>query len=552
MKNFLATLLCSFLLYTFTLAQETTVGLISYDISQAYQGYTLIYPHNQSSVFLLDNCGEIVHEWVDDDTFRPGNSAYLLEDGTLARAKRNADISMDAIWAGGGGEIIELVSWDNEILWSYTLNNEEERLHHDFSVMPNGNFLVIAWERITNEEAIAAGRDSMLLNQIDLWPDFVREINPSNDEIVWEWRSWDHLIQDFDSTKANYGNVAEEFRKIDVNFDTRDGASDWMHINALDYNPMLDQIMLSVPYFNEIWIIDHSTTTEQAMTDRGGRSNHGGDLLYRLGNPETYRRSDIGEQILFGQHDAHWANSFLPENHPDFGKLVCFNNNNPGGYSSIEIFESEWNMYTSDYETFDNSFPPYEFTNTITHPDTFALSSSGLSSAQILPNGNLLACSGRFGYIVEMTPNQEIVWEYIVPRMGTMEVEQGTVLSINNNLTFRAFKYPEDYSAFDGKDLSSKGFIELNPIEDYCNRLVATSTPEETFSMLYPNPANDMVHLTWDSGRIIDIEVFDLVGRKRIHEKGNGGMKYLDISDLEPNIYFIRIDDKKAMRLIKN
>ena len=242
----------------------------------------------------------------------------------------------------------------------------------------------------------------------------------------------------------------------------------------------------------------------------------------------------------------------MPDNHPDFGKLVCFNNNNPGGYSSIEIFESQWNMYISDYETFDNSFPPYEFTNTITHPDTFALSSSGLSSAQILPNGNILACSGRFGYIVEMTPDQDIVWEYIVPRNGTMEVEQGTVLTINNNLTFRAFKYPEDYSAFEGRDLSSKGFLELNPIEDFCNRLVDTSTPEESFSMLYPNPANDMVHLTWDSGRIIDIEVFDLVGRKRIHEKGNGGMKYLDISDLEPNIYFIRIDDKKAMRLIKN
>lgn len=552
MKKFLASLVCSTLLYTLAFAQEPTVGLISYDITQAYQGFTLLYPSNQSSVFLINNCGEIVNEWDDDENFRPGNTAYLLADGTLAKAKRDADSNQDPIWAGGGGDIIELRSWDNELLWSYSLNTDQARLHHDFRVKPDGNILMLSWEVITNEDAIAAGRDPATLNQGELWPDFIQEINPENDSIVWEWHVWDHIVQDFDSTKANYGSVSENFRKIDVNFDTNNGRSDWIHGNALDYNPNLDHVMLSVPHFNEIWIIDRTTTTEQARTDRGGRSNHGGDLIYRVGNPAAYKRADAGDQILFFQHDAHWSNQFLPQSHPDFGRLVAFNNRQPGGYSSIEIFDSEWSMYISDYETFNNSFPPYEFENTITHPDTFALNSSGLSSAQILPNGNIMACSGRFGYTVELTPDQEIVWEYITPRMGTNEVEQGTMLGMNDNLTFRTFKYPEDYSAFDGRDLSPKGHIELNPILDWCNRLVSTSTPEESFAMVYPNPANNMVHLTWDSGKIIDIEVYDLLGRKHIQEKGNGGMKYLDISDLEPNIYFIKIDDKQAMRLIKH
>jgi len=507
------------------ISQDITVGLLSYDISRTYQGYTLIYPHNQSSVFLLNNCGEVVNEWDDEDDFRPGNTAYLLADGTLARAKRPASITNDAIWAGGGGAIIELLTWDNELIWSYELNNENARLHHDFKVMPSGNILMLAWERITNAEAISAGRDSTKLNQIDLWPDYIFEVDPSNDSIVWEWHVWDHLIQDFDSTKNNFGVVSDFPELINLNWDTSNGAADWMHSNALDYNEELDHIMLSVPTFNEIWIIDHSTTTSQAASSVGGRSNHGGNLLYRVGNPATYNRADAGEQILYYQHDAHWVNEFIPDAHPQFGNIVCFNNRQPGGYSSIEIFPSEWNMYTVDYDKFQGSWPPYQFDNTITHPDTFALNSSGLSSAQLLPNGNLLACSGRFGYLVELTPDNEVVWEYITPRMGTQEVEQGTMLEMNDNLTFRAFKYPIDYSAFDDKDLTPKGFIELNPVEDWCQRLVSTNTPIINQTLL-----NGILH-------------------KKV--KGNGGMIYVDISDLKSNIYFIKASNGFTLRLIK-
>ncbi len=49
---------------------QNSVGLISYDITQSFQGYSLIYPHNQANVYLIDNCGEIVHSWTDEDDFR--------------------------------------------------------------------------------------------------------------------------------------------------------------------------------------------------------------------------------------------------------------------------------------------------------------------------------------------------------------------------------------------------------------------------------------------------------------------------------------------------
>ena len=37
--------------------------------------------------------------------------------------------------------------------------------------------------------------------------------------IVWQWRAWDHLIQDYDPSKPDYGVVADHPEKIDINGD---------------------------------------------------------------------------------------------------------------------------------------------------------------------------------------------------------------------------------------------------------------------------------------------------------------------------------------------
>lgn len=550
MKLNFFTILALLLSFSNVQAQETTVGLLSYNAPKSYEGYTLIYPHNQPNVYLLDMCGEIVHVWEDDIDFRPGNTAYLRPDGSLIKTKRPSSIAGDPIWAGGGGAIVEIRSWDNELLWSFEMNDENFRLHHDIAPMPNGNILMLAWERKTGAEAQALGRLPELLNQVDMWPDFVFEINPTTDEIVWEWHVWDHLIQDVDETKPDFGVISEHKELVNINYDDNEGKADWMHTNALDYNAELDQIMLSVPTFNEIWVIDHSTTTEQAAGHNGGLTNHGGDLIYRVGNPAAYGKGDVGEQILFYQHDAHWANEFLPPTHPHAGDIVVFNNRVGEDFSTIETFTSSWEMYITDYEAFNGAFPPFEFENTITHPNPQALYSTGLSSAQLLPNGNTLACSGRFGYLVELTPNNEIVWEYKTPLLAGAAVEQGTELEINNNLTFRAFRYPIDYEAFAGRDLTPQGYIEQNPVEDYCQRLVSVSMPDLYSFDIYPNPATDRVQITWDTGEALNITIYDLLGRVVKTAKGYGGMLYLDVSDLDANLYFLDLENYQTLKLV--
>src|SRR5205823_7110527 len=154
-------------------------------------------------------------------------------------------------------------------------------------------------------------------------------------EVVWEWLIWDHLIQDHDSSKANYGDVAKHPERIDLNFGEGEGLAPlfaqkdgldklrsigyvrsppgrnqpynpgWTHLNSVAYNPELDQIVLSALGFSEVWIIDHSTTTAEAAGHSGGRRGKGGGLLYRWGNPRAYRAGSNTDQQLFGQHAAH-------------------------------------------------------------------------------------------------------------------------------------------------------------------------------------------------------------------------------------------------------
>jgi hypothetical protein len=77
------------------------------------------------------------------------------------------------------------------------------------------------------------------------------------------WHLTDHLVQDFDATKPSYNSIATNPQLVNINYNASATNSDWIHLNSIDYNPQLDQILLSSHNFDEIWIIDHSTTTSQ-------------------------------------------------------------------------------------------------------------------------------------------------------------------------------------------------------------------------------------------------------------------------------------------------
>ena len=541
-------ILWSCLIAISTIAQNT-VGVLSFEADKVSEGYNLIYPNNQPDVFLLNNCGEIVHKWEDDIEFRPGNIAYLRTDGSLVKCKRHFIAVNDPIWAGGGGAIVEIRAWDNSLLWSFEQNDETKRLHHDIAPMPNGNILMISWELKSEEEAIEAGRDPATLSSNQLWPDYVLEVNPTTDEVVWEWHAWDHLIQDFDPTKANYGNVAAHPELIDINWATENGVADWMHSNSIDYNEELDQILLSVPTFNEVWIIDHSTTTEEAAGHSGGQSGKGGDLLYRWGNPAAYRAATSAEQTLFYPHDIHWIDDPLSTDSPYFGQLAVFNNRVDPSFSTVNIFAPPFDPNTNEYTLNGNQWGPEEFTLTAQHPIPEKLFSTTVSSVQLLPNDNLLICSGRKGYSFELTPENEVVWEYITPFDGPNPVIQGDSSTINN-LTFRFKRYPSNYMAFEGRDLSPQGFVEFNPDTTFCDFLLTPIAEQEIPSIhIFPNPAQEILWIETPALEPFDLKIRSILGQLVYHSDSFLSTQ-ITVSDWTRGVYVVYLNGKAVQKLV--
>jgi hypothetical protein len=183
------------------------------------------------------------------------------------------------------------------------------------------------------------------------------------------------------------------------------------------YNAELDQIALTVHAFSEVWIIDHSTTTAEAATSKGGRSGKGGDLLYRWGNPGAYRAGTVKKQTLFSPHYSHW----IPKGCPGAGHLILFNNGlrRPDGmYSSVEelvLPVDEKGRYSRKAGT---TFGPEKPVWSYTAPKKTDFFSMIISGAKRLPNGNTLVCSGVSGIVFEVTPQKEVVWKYVNSARG--------------------------------------------------------------------------------------------------------------------------------------
>lgn len=444
----------------------------------ASPGYVLYAPLMSDTTYLIDSDGLVVHRWI--GRYGPEGSVYLLDNGHLLRGAR---VESNVFSGGGTGGLIEEFLWDGELVWSFPFATDDHMSHHDIAPLPNGNVLAIAWERKTAEEARAAGRRPDLVPEQGLWPDKVVEIEPARPEggaIVWEWRVWDHRIQNVDAKLPHYGEPAANPHRIDMNgdgepeevdpekleqlkalgyvskdTDAADLSSDLLHTNAVAYNAKLDQIALSTPRFNEIWILDHSTTTDEAAGSRGGRWGRGGDLLYRWGNASTYDRDENVPRQLFGQHDVRW----IPEGLPGAGHLTIFNNDVPGPekqeYSTVLEIEPPVDAQGRYVVPESGPFGPTEPVWRYEAPGVFH--SNFISGAQRLENGNTLICQGKDGRFFEVTPGGEIVWEYWTPYSGTVTLADGSQPQpVRNNTyaVFRASKIPPDHPALAGRTLA--------------------------------------------------------------------------------------------------
>jgi hypothetical protein len=447
-------------------AQNQTVGVFE-NTGEALNGYTLFSPN--TNTYLIDNCGKLINSWP--SLYKAGSSVYLLGDGSLLRACR---IQHPVFSAGGSGGRIEKTDWYGNLLWAYNFSDSSYHQHHDFTAMSNGNLLVLCWEYKDFSESILAGRDSSSMIDNELWPTYIVEIEPigyDSINIVWEWHLWDHLVQDYDSTKQNYGIVSENPHKLNVNFYSGNGKNDWVHANSIDYNETLDQIVISSRTLSEFYVIDHSTSTSEAATSIGGIRGKGGDFLYRWGNPIAYDSTLTNHQQLIGQHNVHWIKDGLL----DEGKFMLFNNGQSRGYSSVEIISAPVDQNGDYFLGSNNVFGPDSSEWIYTEDPLSDFYSSYISGAQRLENGNTLICDGAHGTFFEINQNKEKVWKYVNPVLNTYTLSQEDTIPITQNgwgnATFRSTKYPMNFPGFDNKDMTPFSSLELNPYLDSCSMI---------------------------------------------------------------------------------
>lgn len=427
---------------SFLSAYEAIVGptgVLRYDKDNSYGGYTLISPMGSRTVYLIDMEGYLVHTW--ETEFTPGYYAILLENGNLLRGatQRGAPAPI-----GGAAGLVQEIDWDGNVVWEYKLLTENEVHHHCFARMPNGNTLLLAWERKSTDEFIAKGRDPKKIPvtgpgfggsyQNDFWVDFVREVNTAG-ETVWEWHVWDHL-----------GTGPYQY---DINYTLRDtmsgnsGIYDWTHFNSVEYIPDNDQVLLSSRNFSEFYVIDHKT----------------GKMVYRWGNKSAYGQGEApsflnnGDQKMFGNHNA----TYLGRN-----RFLIFDNGSerPEGNRSAVL---EVDARTGNIE--------WQYTA----PTSNSFYTARQGGAQRLPNGNTFITSANSGHLFEVTQDKQVVWDYVSPFTGQDQISCFLGTGSAFNMIHRAYRYGADYPGLKDKDLSERKPLAKSCPEFY--KVYKTDTP---------------------------------------------------------------------------
>ena len=488
-KRLIATVIGVFLAVTLntTYAFEAFYGdteLNYYDKTKAYKGYTLFRPYSGPLSYLVDMEGNVINTW-------PSNvqNPQLLENGSLfGRSSKD-------VYTG----VVER-NWAGDIVWEHYEKRENYHPHHDhvrtFNPKLNAyTTMYIANKDLTHEECIDAGCDpSLSRDYSSAQMDTIVEVD-MNGNIVWEWRFIDHVVQDIDPTKKNYvgkgKTIADYPGRLNLNWGSP-VKRDWLHCNSMDYNKDLDQCVIN-SVDGEFYVVDHGNTfipgdPEGSMALAAGPA---GDFIYRWGDPARYNQGDKpfiprvwrqisnGHKQIGGAHDIQWIRPGLP----GAGHLLIFNNKcfvyeetmqsqileiNPfldisGKDTGNYVNPPEAGYHDSNFDSKSKKTRRQQRSNHVVWMFESKSNQSFYSQVnggcQRLPNGNTLVCASVNGHFFEVTPEGEVVWEYINPVTadGIKKIIGDSPPQYNNS--FRCYRYGPDFPGLKGKDLRPKGTI---------------------------------------------------------------------------------------------
>jgi len=525
------------------------IFLLFFSITRAQQwgDYTLYATQNGTTANLLDTNGNIYHTWTFPSTKKTGYSTYMLPGGSLMRTVARAGNSFS------GGPIcgeVQKVDWNGNVVWDFVYSTTTYCTHHDICPMPNGNVLLIAYESKTAAEVTQAGSSKNIV----MWPDKIVEIKPTGattGDVVWEWHAWDHLVQNYDNTKSNYySSIVNHPELLNINYKT---AQDWIHMNGISYNEELSQVCFSSHFLNEIYVIDHSTTTAEAATHSGGKSGKGGDLLYRWGNPPAYGANATA--TINAVHDAHW----IPKGCPNAGYLVGFSNEGISAtQSAVFQVSPPYNGYTYAI-TQGQAYTPTSYTKV----HACKGHTKNMGGSQQLPNGNMLVCIAQAGYIYEIDSSGNLLWSTTTSgavakafRYSKCYITGGDTPIISQNINSLMSSSAASYQwYFNGSPIAGatsqtysptqKGMYQVqivnasgcsaisNQLSFYFNSINTLS--DNNNLNIYPNPTDGIVNIEGSIAKEqFEIYIRDITGRLISKTKNTN---ILDLSTFNKGIY---------------
>ena len=516
--------------------QLTLLAILVFVVTSAqnFNGFALYNAQGSNTAYLIDESQNIAHSW--DMNTECNYTVALKENGNLIRGtKVNTSVFSSGNIAAGGG-IVQEISPDGSIVWEYTYANSDHVSHHDLTLIGD-NVLLTAYEKKSAAELNTAGFNNA---SSEKWPTHFVELEPDGNggaNIIWEWHIWDHMCQDTDLNGPNYvSNISNNPELIDINMIQAQGGpggGDWFHVNGVDYNEDLDQIVFSSRFASEIYIIDHSTTTSEAATHSGGNSAMGGDILYRWGNPSNYGMS--GTRIINNAvHDSRWITD---DGRPNSGYLQIFNNSGvSNSVSAIDGIDTPWDVATNTYlRTPGQAFEPFSYTTRY----ECAYSASGQSASDRMSNGNIYVNASPGGgggggggvmYEVDAVTGQ-IIWAY------TAQSQKG-------------FRYECDYP----------GIIALESYM-YPNGIVTTSCFDATPTIentiidaltIYPNPTKGVIALRFENlvAQDVNVNILNSLGQQIYsnHLTNDIGLvnEKIDLSIFSEGLYFVKITSDKG------
>ena len=195
---------------------------LSFVFCDPFNGYTLITgetdlipdpdsPSSQWQTILIDNNHNIINSW--DHDYGVSSISYLTKDSILFTPRKIPGNNN-----GPNGGLFQKIDWNGNIIWEWSIPTEICSPHHDIAILPNGNILAICSETKTQEQAQLAGIEDI---NGPMTLDMIIEVQPLENnqaEVVWEWRFWDHLIQDIGPQYTiPYGNISEHPELLDIN-----------------------------------------------------------------------------------------------------------------------------------------------------------------------------------------------------------------------------------------------------------------------------------------------------------------------------------------------